>query len=77
MVVPSVGWGLVATGFGYWVVLYWVHPIFYSGEVFVVKRDPIIVRVGGEYMQMAEVNEQGWRIAERAPETEENGYAPP
>jgi len=65
MVVPSVGWGLVTTGFGYWVVLYWVYPIFHSGEVFVVKRNPIIFQIGGEYMQIAEVNEQGWQIAER------------
>jgi hypothetical protein len=78
-VVPAVGWALIVSGLAYWATLYWIVPLFHSGQDFVVDRTPLIFYIEGEYMQMAEVNEQGWKILERTESggVLENGNAVP
>jgi len=41
-VIPATGWALIVSAFVYWATLYWIVPLFYSGQTFIVNRTPII-----------------------------------
>lgn len=61
-VVPATGWSAFGTGLIYWAIFSYIPPLFHSGQEFNVKRNPIVFFIRGEYMSIAERNDQYWAI---------------
>ena len=65
--VPTMGWALVISGLCYWLVFRYVWPIFKSGAVLTVTRNPVLrVDDEGNVVQQGELVQQSWEVPARA-----------